>query len=110
MKKLIGSVRFWFYKPKNEKTELNQIEPKSKKITKNRAKPGQTEKTKPKPSQTEKTKPNRFEPVFVIKNQTETGRFEPISVRFRFFYKKIKFWFGYFFNKNRTEPKMITLK
>jgi hypothetical protein len=47
LKKLIGSVRFWFYKPKNEKTELNQIEPKSKKITKNRAKPGQTEKTKP---------------------------------------------------------------
>jgi hypothetical protein len=52
LKKLIGSVRFWFYKPENEKTKLNQTEPKSKKIRKNRAKPGQTEKTEPKPSQT----------------------------------------------------------
>jgi hypothetical protein len=48
-----------------------------------------------------KTESNRFEPVFVLKNQTETGRFEPVSV----FFKKI--WFGYFFYKNRTKPKMI---
>jgi hypothetical protein len=40
-------------------------------------KPSQTGK---KPSQTEKTESNRFEPVFVLKNQTKTGRFEPVSV------------------------------
>jgi len=32
-----------------------------------------------------KTKSNWFEPVFVLKNRTETGRFEPVSV----FKKKI---------------------
>ena len=44
-------------------------------------KPNRTEpKLKKKTSQTEKTKPNRVEPVFVQKNRTETGRFEPVSV------------------------------
>jgi hypothetical protein len=55
-----------------------------------------------KPNQTEKTEPNRFELVFVLKKQTETGRFEPVSVRFRFFLKSV--WL--FFKKkklNRTE-------
>jgi hypothetical protein len=28
--------------------------------------------------ETEKTKSNRFEPVFILKNQTETNRFESI--------------------------------
>jgi hypothetical protein len=51
LKKLTGSVQFWFYKPETKKTE-----------------------------------PNRFEPVFVLKNRTETGQFEPISV---FFKKKL---------------------
>jgi len=83
-------VRFRFFKPGTEKTELNPNR-------KNRAKP---EKNRAKPE------PNRFEPVFVLKNRTETGRFEPVSVRFRFFKKKIQF--GYFFDKNRTEPKMNT--
>jgi hypothetical protein len=59
-----------------------------------------TEKTKPNPNR-QKAKPNRknqAKPVYVLKNQTETGRFEPILV---FFLKKI--WFGYvFFIK--TEP------
>jgi hypothetical protein len=70
LKKLAGSVRFWFYKPKTEKrTEPNRTQTKKK--------------PEPKPSQTE---PKRFELIFVLKNQTETGRFEPVSV---FFKKKI---------------------
>jgi len=40
-----------------------------------------------KTSQTKKTKPNRFEPVFILKKRTETGRFEQVLVRFRFFLK-----------------------
>jgi hypothetical protein len=53
------------------------------------------------------TEPNWFEPFFVLKkpNQTETGRFEPGSV----FFKKITVWL-LFFDKNRTESKMITPK
>jgi hypothetical protein len=46
-------------------------------------KPNRTEKTESnwkKPSQTEKFEPSRFEPVFFLKNRTETGRFEPVSV------------------------------
>ena len=84
MKKPTGSVRFQFYKLTTEKTE-----PKQKKLEK---KPSQIRKKKP--SQTEKTEsnqkiePNQFEPVFVLKNLTETGRFEPVSVQFRFFFKK----------------------
>ena len=67
MKKSTDSVRFQFNKPKTEKTEPNQTE--------NRVKP---EKIEPKRGKTEKTKSNRFESVFVLKNQTETGRFEPV--------------------------------
>jgi hypothetical protein len=63
----------------------------------------ETEKTKP--NRTEKTKPNWFGPVFVLKNRIETDRFEPILV---FFFKNNSVWL-LFFNKNRTEPKMITL-
>jgi hypothetical protein len=65
---MTGSVRFWFYKLETGKTEPNRT---------------QTRKTEPKP---EKTKPNLFEPVFVLKNRTETGWFEPILVRFWFFF------------------------
>ena len=57
LKKPTGSVRF--YKPETEKTELN---PNRKKTRKNWVK---LEKTEPKPSKTEKTEPNRFEPVSV---------------------------------------------
>jgi hypothetical protein len=76
LKKSASSVRFRFYKPKTEKTEPNQqkTEPKLKKT-----------------SQTKKTKPNRFEPVFVLKNRTETSRCELVSVFF------LKFRFRYFF-------------
>jgi hypothetical protein len=75
LKKLTGSVRFRFYKPKTEKTEPkpsqtglnlkpkpNQTKPKPKKIRKNWAK---SDKNRSKP---EKTKPNWFESVFVLKN------------------------------------------
>jgi hypothetical protein len=58
-------IRFRFYKPKTEKTEPNRT---------------QTEK-KPEPNQ---AKPkNRAKPVFVLKNWTETDRFEPVSVFFK---------------------------
>ena len=66
------------------------------------------EKTKPKPSQIEKTEKteqnqkNRVNLVFVLKNRTETGRFELVSISF-----KKKFNLIIFFNKNRTEPKII---
>jgi hypothetical protein len=61
LKKLTSSVpKPEKKKAKPEKTELNQ---------KNQTKP-------------EKTEPNRFELVFVLKNRTETGRFELVSVRF----------------------------
>jgi hypothetical protein len=64
-------------------------------------KPSQTKKT----SQAKKTKPNRFEPVFILNkpNRTETDRFEPVSV----FFKKNSVWL-LFFDKNRTELKIIT--
>jgi hypothetical protein len=42
---------------------------------------------------------------FCPKKQTETGRFDPVSV---FFFKK-KFGLVTFFDKNRTEPKIMTL-
>jgi len=61
LKKPIGSVQFRFYKPETEKTEPNP----------NRKK---------KPSQNKKIEPNQFEPICVLKNQTETGQFEPVSV------------------------------
>ena len=73
LKKPAGSVRFWFYKPKAGKNEPNW----------NRKKPSQNQKNQAK---TEKTEPNRFELVFALKNQTETGRFDPVWVRFRFFF------------------------
>jgi len=50
LKKLTGSVRFWFYKPEIEKTEPNRTQTK-----KNQKKPRQTGQ---KPSQTEQTEPN----------------------------------------------------
>jgi hypothetical protein len=87
LKKPTGTVWFWFYKPKTEKTEPNL----------NKKKPGK------KPSQTEKTESNQFEPVFVLKNRTETSQFELVSV----FFKK-NFVLIIFFYKNRMKQKMIT--
>jgi len=96
LKKPAGSVWFRFYKQKTEKTEPNRTET--------------DKKPEKKPSQTEKTEPNQFEPVFALKkpNRTETGQFDPVSVRFRFFFKKKNFNLVTFFDKNRTKPKMIT--
>ena len=60
---------------------------------------------KPNQIQTKKNKKKLSQTVFCPKkpNRTETDRFEPVSVRFRFFKKKIQF--NYFFYKNQTEPK-----
>jgi hypothetical protein len=63
LKKPTSSVRFWFYKPETKKTEANPNK-------KNRAKPK-------KPNQTGK---NRVKPIFILKNRTETGQFEPVLV------------------------------
>jgi hypothetical protein len=70
LKKPTGSVRFRFYKPETEKTESNPNR-------KNQANPKKLSKIE---KNSAKTEPNRFEPVFILKNQTETGRFEPVSV------------------------------
>jgi len=96
LKKPAVSVRFRFYKQKTEKPEPNRN---WKKPWKKPSQTGKTEKTEPKPR---KTEPNRFEPVFSIKNRTEP---KPVGLtRFRFFY----FGLVTFFDKNRTEPKIIT--
>ena len=63
------SVRFRFYNKKTKnRTETDKKPEKIEPNQKNRAK---TEKTG-------KTEPNRFEPVFALKNLTETGRFDPV--------------------------------
>ena len=77
-KKSTGSVRFWFYKPKIEKTEPNP----------NRKKP---EKTEPKPKKPSQTGLNRFFSKKTGSNRTKPDRFEPVSV----FFKKNRF--DYFF-------------
>jgi len=83
IKKQIDSVWFWFFKFGTENTEPNRTEKTGKKLSQTKPKPSQTKKTEPnqkKPSQTEKTKPNQFESVFILKNQTKTSQFEPVSV------------------------------
>ena len=91
-KKLIGSVWFRFYKPETEKTKPNPNRKKPSQSRKNRAKP---KKTKPdRKNQTEPEK-NWAKPVFVLKNRTETGRFEPVC----FFF--ISIWLLFFI---KTEP------
>jgi hypothetical protein len=49
LKKLVGSVRFRFYKPKTKKTEPNRNEPKQKKNRAKLKKPSQTGKNQAKP-------------------------------------------------------------
>jgi hypothetical protein len=104
LKKPAGSLRFWFYKQKTEKTEPNRNQQKTRKKTEqNQKKPSQNRK---KPSQNRenrakirKTNPNRFEPVFAQKNRTETDRFDSVSV----FFSKKKFlvWLLFLI---KTEP------
>jgi len=102
LKKPAGSVRFRFYNQKTKKTEPNRNRKKiGKKTEPNRKKPSQNRENRAK---TGKTEPNRFEPVFALKkpNRTETGRFDPVSVRFRFFFqKKISVWLLFLI---KTEP------
>jgi hypothetical protein len=79
LKKPAGSVRFRFYNPKTEKTE-----------------PTQTETNRKKPSKTGLNlfcpkKPNR----------------KPVGLNWFRFLKKKSVWLS-FFDKNQTEPKMIT--
>jgi len=100
LKKPVSSVRFRFYKQKTEKTE-----PKQKKTEPNRKNRAKTEKTEPKPEKPSQTGLNRFCPK--KPNRTETGQFDPVSVRFRFCFLK-NFGLVTFFDNNRTEPKMIT--
>jgi len=116
LKNPTGSVRFRFYKQKTEKTEPNQnrqkttkkpsqtgkTEPNRKKPSQNRKKPSQNRENRAK---TGKTEPNLFEPIFSLKkpNRTETGRFDPVSVRFWFFFQKkiISVWLLFLI---KTEP------
>jgi len=80
LKKPTSSVRFWFYKHETKKTEPN-----------------------PNPKKPEKTESNQFKPVFVLKNRTETGWFEPVL-----FFKKNQF--GYFFYiKTKPNRKLSPL-
>jgi len=56
---------------------------KPKKLKNNQAKPGKNRAKPEKIKSNLKNQVNQFEPVFVLKNQTETGRFEPVSVFFK---------------------------
>jgi hypothetical protein len=107
-KKIEKPIKPRKYKKKNwknwtvKKTRLNRL-----KFWKNRPVwfyKQKTKKMKSNRTQTKKTEPNRFEPVFALKNRTETSRFDPVSVRFQFF-----FLIGLVtFFLIKTEPKMIT--
>jgi len=107
-KNRLNRLNFWKNRPVRfgfgfiNKKPKNRTEPKpTKNRKKNRAKPR-------KPSQNWK---NRAKPVWTgffpkKPNRTETGRYEPVSVRFQFFFKKKKSIWLLFLIK--TEPKMIT--
>jgi hypothetical protein len=74
-KKPTGSVGFNFTSLKLKKLNRTQTEKNKKKTEPNLAKTKLNwKKIEPKPSQTKKTKPNQFEPVFVLKNQTEPNQ------------------------------------
>jgi hypothetical protein len=107
LKKPAGSVRFGFgvisKKPKNRTETDKKPEKKGAKPSQNRKNQAKTGK---KPSQNRK---NRAKLVFALKNRTEP---KPVGLtRFQFgfgFFSKKKFGLVTFFDKNRTEPKMIT--
>jgi len=77
LKKLAGSVRFWFYKQRTKKTEPNRNRQKTGKkpsqTGKNRAK---TEKTEPKPRKPSQNRKNRAKPVWTgfCPKKTEPNR------------------------------------
>jgi hypothetical protein len=90
---------------KNNRTEKKPIKILKKPTRSVRFYKQKTKKTEPKPK---KTEPNRFEPVFALKKPNR----KPVGLTW--------FWFGFgfflnnnfglviFFDKNRTEPKIIT--
>ena len=59
LKKLAGSIRFRFYKPKAEKTEPNRTQT-EKNPSQTGKKPSQTKKTEPKQKKPSQTGLNRF--------------------------------------------------
>ena len=103
MKKPASSVRF--YKQKTEKTEPNRNRQKTRKTEPNRKNRAKQSQNRVNRAKTVKTEPKQFEPVFALKKQTEPKLVG--LTRFRFFKKK-NFGLVTFFDKNRTEPKMIT--
>jgi hypothetical protein len=86
LKKPTGSVRFRFYKPETEKTELNRTQ-----TEKNR------KQTEPKPIQTEKTKSNR-----VLSKKTEP---KPVGLNRFHLKKKKQFNSVLFFIKTKPNKK-----
>ena len=78
----------------NQKNEKNQV-----KLGKNWAKPE-------KPSQTRKNRANRFEPVFILKNQTET-KLVGLNWFWFFLFLKNSIWL-LVFDENQIKQKMIT--
>jgi hypothetical protein len=69
-------VRFWFYKPKTEKTK--KIE--SNRTKKTGKKPSQNRKTESKPKKQSQTSLNRFFSKKTKQNRIETGQFKPVLV------------------------------
>ena len=67
-----GFISLKLKKPNRTQTEKNRA-----KLAKNRVKPEKTEPNR-------KTKPNQFEPVFVLKNQTELKPVDLNQFRFGF--------------------------
>jgi hypothetical protein len=75
-KNRLNRLKFWKNRPVRFDFSFISLKLKNEP---NRTKKKNQKKPEPKPSQTE---PKRFELIFVLKNQTETGRFEPVSVFF----------------------------
>jgi hypothetical protein len=90
LKKLTDSVRFGFISLKQNRIQMEKTEPK----------PSQIEKTE----KTEQNQKNRVNLVFFLKNRTETGRFELISISF-----KKKFNLIIFLIKTKLNQKLSTL-
>ena len=107
LKKPTGSV--WFYKLKTGKNELNQTQTKQKQKKPEpnwkKTEPNRKNRAKTKPNR--KTEPIRFEPVFVLKNQTEPNRNQSVWTGFGFFFFN-SVWL-LFFIKNELNRKWSPL-
>ena len=95
-------LKFWQNQPVQFGFGFISLKP--KKPNRNESKL-RSEKNRAKTESNWKTEPNQFEPVFGLKNRTETSRFEPVSVFF--FYK----YFGLvtFFIKTKSNWKWSPL-